>query len=88
MNLETDLQRLFSYGFRPLFLCTVASALLLVGWWIGFVHGDLPAPGGSLNPVSWHAHEMLLGFVGSAVGGFLLTAVAIWTRRPPVRGRR
>jgi uncharacterized protein involved in response to NO len=27
----------------------------------------------------WHAHEMLFGFIGAAIAGFLLTAVPSWT---------
>ena len=38
------------------------------------------------NPIWWHAHEMVFGFAGAAVGGFLLTAAATWTKRPPVAG--
>jgi uncharacterized protein involved in response to NO len=37
-------------------------------------------------PMWWHAHEMIYGFAGAAVGGFALTAVATWTKRPPVAG--
>jgi uncharacterized protein involved in response to NO len=83
---EQYLRRLFSFGFRPLFLCMVLSALILIAWWIGFVAGYLPAPRSGSDLLSWHAHEMLFGFVGAAVGGFLLTAVANWTGRAPVQG--
>jgi uncharacterized protein involved in response to NO len=38
------------------------------------------------DPLSWHIHEMLFGFVMAAIAGFLLTAVANWTRRLPVNG--
>ena len=34
----------------------------------------------------WHVHEMIFGYVGAALGGFILTAVPNWTGRPPVRG--
>ena len=34
----------------------------------------------------WHGHEMLFGFAGAAIGGFLLTAISNWTNRPPVNG--
>jgi uncharacterized protein involved in response to NO len=34
----------------------------------------------------WHGHEMLMGLAGAAIGGFLLTAVANWTSRPPIAG--
>ena len=36
------------------------------------------------GPVSWHAHEMLFGYVVAVVAGFLLTAVPNWASRPPV----
>ncbi|MDA1300202.1 MAG: NnrS family protein [Proteobacteria bacterium] len=86
MDLEGHIKRLFSLGFRPLFTCTCLSGLLLVVWWMGALRGLLPVPGGGADPIAWHAHEMLFGFVGSAIGGFLLTAVANWTGRPPVSG--
>ena len=37
------------------------------------------APFGSLPPHLWHGHEMLFGFIGAAIAGFLLTAVPSWT---------
>jgi len=39
------------------------------------------------DPLSWHIHEMIYGFVTPAVGGFLLTAMADWTGRPAVTDR-
>ena len=38
------------------------------------------------DPLAWHIHEMLFGFVMAAVAGFLLTAIPNWTRQPPVSG--
>jgi uncharacterized protein involved in response to NO len=38
-----------------------------------------------MDPVAWHTHEMFFGFVGAAIGGFLTTAVANWTKRPPIK---
>jgi uncharacterized protein involved in response to NO len=35
--------------------------------------------GNSWPPTLWHAHEMIFGFVGAAIAGFLLTAVPSWT---------
>jgi len=83
---EGLVSRLFSYGFRPLFLCTVLAALAFIGWWIAILEGIVPPPNSVLNPIAWHSHEMMFGFAGSAIGGFLLTAVANWTKRPPVHG--
>src|SRR5690606_8672198 len=42
--------------------------------------------GGSLGPVNWHAHEMVFGYTGAALGGFMLTAIPNWTGRLPVSG--
>ncbi|HJU15439.1 MAG TPA: NnrS family protein [Stellaceae bacterium] len=73
-------------GFRPFFLAAgvwAAAALLL---WLGMLtHGTaLPS---RFDPLAWHIHEMLFGFVMAAIGGFLLTAIPNWTKRLPVGGR-
>ena len=75
----------WSGAFRPLFLCAGLLAIVAVVWWVaGFVHGyAVPSLGTSSY---WHAHEMIFGFGGAAIGGFLLTAIANWTGRPPVAG--
>ncbi len=78
---------LFSYAFRPLFLLCIAYALVAVPVWVLAWVGWAPTTPAVLgNPVWWHAHEMLFGFAGAAVGGFLLTAVATWTNRAPLAG--
>lgn len=67
--------------FRPLFFCAAGFASLGMLAWAAFLHlGWLPAS--SLPPVLWHSHEMLFGFGGALVGGFLLTASANWTGQP------
>ena len=38
------------------------------------------------DPLTWHIHEMLFGFVMAAIAGFLLTAIPNWTGRLPVSG--
>lgn len=76
---------LVSYGFRPFFLFAGIWALVdLLVWMTFFEHGgSLPS---RFDPLSWHIHEMLFGFIMAAIAGFLLTAVANWTGRPPIRG--
>lgn len=69
---------LFAYGFRPLFLAAGVSAAVLVPWWVADVVFGLRPPT-DWAPGLWHGHEMLFGFIGAAVGGFLLTAVPSWT---------
>lgn len=75
----------FSYGFRPFFLSAAAWAIVDILVWITlFEHGGkLPS---RFDALSWHIHEMLFGFIMAAITGFLLTAVANWTGRPPIRG--
>jgi uncharacterized protein involved in response to NO len=81
---------LLSYAFRPFFLLAALLALLgIAGWWLLLTHGvdgsDGPA---NLPPRLRHGHEMLFGFAGAAIAGFLLTAVATWTQRPAVADTR
>jgi uncharacterized protein involved in response to NO len=75
----------WSGAFRPLFLLGGLQALIGVVWWVAAMVHDIPVPAMG-TPALWHAHELLFGFGGAAVGGFLLTAIANWTGRPPVRG--
>lgn len=76
----------FSLGFRPFFLAAGVWASIAIGLWVAIVLGYLRLPT-RFDPVAWHVHEMLFGLVLAAVAGFLLTAVASWTGRPPVSGR-
>jgi uncharacterized protein involved in response to NO len=53
--------------------------------WIGSLQGAVLLPT-AFDPVAWHAHEMLFGFVIAAIAGFLLTAIPNWTGRMPLQG--
>lgn len=72
-------------GFRPLFLAAGFWAACAAPLWVAVWTGLLGYRG-LLDPPLWHVHEMIFGFVGAAIGGFLLTAVPNWTGRLPVRG--
>ncbi len=78
---------LLTYGFRPFFLgATVWAATALTVWIVMLATGDtLPS---RFDPLEWHIHEMLFGFVAAAIAGFSLTAIPSWTGRPPVIGGR
>jgi uncharacterized protein involved in response to NO len=82
----TQTHSFFSAGFRPFFLLAgLEAALMVPAWlllWLGGHAFDL-----SYSPLLWHAHEMLFGFAGAAVAGFLLTAVPNWTGAPPMAGK-
>ena len=69
---------LFSYGFRPFFLAAGIFAVAAIAAWLWvYATGRVPIP--DWPPQLWHAHEMLYGFIGAAIAGFLLTAVPSWT---------
>lgn len=76
---------LFSFGFRPFFLgAAIWAALMMVLWLAMLIHGlRLPT---AFDPVSWHAHELLFGYLGAVAAGFLMTAVPNWTGRMPIVG--
>lgn len=74
-----------SYGFRPFFLLGSLYAGLAILAWLPMFAGELALPT-LLAPQDWHVHEMLYGFAGAVVAGFLLTAVPNWTGRLPLQG--
>jgi uncharacterized protein involved in response to NO len=78
---------LFGRGFRPFFLLTGIQALFAIGAWLAMLRGVGPLPSWS-SATQWHAHEMLFGFAGAALAGFLLTSAPAWTGRPAVTGAR
>jgi uncharacterized protein involved in response to NO len=71
---------LFAHGFRPFFLMAGIVAPMGVALWALALAG-LPIPDGPLPMMRWHAHELLAGFVGAAMIGFLMTAIPNWTGR-------
>jgi uncharacterized protein involved in response to NO len=73
----------FSFGFRPFFFCGALFAGLAIPAWAALFTGRLVIAG---DPMRWHAHEMLFGYLGAVIGGFLLTAIPNWTGRLPVSG--
>ncbi len=72
-------------GFRPFFLLGAFLAALAIPLWIAALQEwPLPAPAGGW--LAWHRHELVFGFAGAIVAGFLLTAVQTWTGRPSLSG--
>ncbi|WP_193175279.1 NnrS family protein [Oricola nitratireducens] len=76
---------ILSFGFRPFFLVGAVWAALAMVIWVCLLAGKDLLPTG-FDPVSWHAHEMLFGYLGAVIVGFLLTAVPNWTGGLPVVG--
>ncbi|HET9639254.1 MAG TPA: NnrS family protein [Allosphingosinicella sp.] len=72
-------------GFRPFFLFGPAWAIVALVLWLAAAGGGLALPS-AFEPLLWHRHEMLFGFVGAVIAGFLLTAIPNWTGRLPIAG--
>jgi uncharacterized protein involved in response to NO len=75
----------FRGSFRPFFFGGAVWAVIALALWLGVLLAGLQVPSG-LDPLSWHRHEMLFGFVGAVIAGFLLTAIPNWTGRLPIAG--
>lgn len=77
---------LLSMGFRPFFILAALMAVLNPSIWIAHYlgHISLRLP---TSVLFWHGHEMLFGFSGALIAGFILTASPNWTRSLPYQGR-
>jgi len=82
---DVPLGGLSAAGFRPFFLAAALLAVVMVPLWLAVLHGKA-AHRGMLEPMVWHAHEMVFGFAAAVIAGFLLTAVRNWTGRETATG--
>lgn len=76
---------IFSFGFRPFFFGAACWAALAMILWIATLTGRVALPT-AFDPISWHAHEFLFGYLSAVVAGFMMTAVPNWTGRMPIVG--
>lgn len=72
-------------GFRPFFFGGAAWAVIALTLWLAALAGGVSLPT-HFEPLAWHRHEMLFGFVGAIIAGFLLTAIPNWTGQLPIAG--
>ena len=72
-------------GFRPFFFLGALWAIVVVALWVAAMAGTVTLPT-LIDPLSWHRHEMLFGYLSAVIAGFLLTAIPNWTGRLPVAG--
>jgi uncharacterized protein involved in response to NO len=75
------------HGFRPFFLLGALWAATVLALWLAVLAGAFALPT-AMDPLAWHRHEMLFGYLAAVIAAFLLTAVPNWTGRLPVRGGR
>ncbi len=76
----------FQLGFRPFFILGSCLSILSITIWAAILLGVISSTG-KLPPPIWHAHEMIFGFAGAALCGFLLTAVPTWCKQPPASAK-
>ncbi|OYT90659.1 MAG: short-chain dehydrogenase [Burkholderiales bacterium PBB3] len=78
---------LFRLGFRPFYLCAAYFGAMAIPVWVlsflGYIAWQPAIPA-----LFWHAHEMLFGFAGAVIVGFLLTAGKAWTGLATPRGAK
>ena len=72
-------------GFRPFFFLGAAWAVVVLGLWMAAMAGSITLPT-AFDALAWHRHEMLFGYLGAVIAGFLLTAIPNWTGRLPIAG--
>jgi len=75
-------QAFLAMAFRPFYLAAALFGASAVIAWVAGFGGSAALPG-----ALWHGHEMIWGYAGAVIVGFLLTAVATWTGQPPLSGR-
>ncbi len=77
---------LWRLAFRPFFLFGALFAASAMVLWLGLLFSGLSLPHGQAA-LGWHRHEMVFGFAGAIIAGFLLTAVQNWTGQPGLSGK-
>lgn len=85
-RVELKLAELFTQSFRPFFFFGSLYAAITVFIWVPAFEGRHEILS-IFDPVDWHIHEMLFGYLPAVMTGFLLTAVPNWTDRSPITGR-
>ncbi|MDA8793395.1 NnrS family protein [Bacteriovoracaceae bacterium] len=78
---------LLSISFRPFFILAASIAAINPVLWVFNYLGQLSLPLPVVDPLFWHAHEMIFGFTGALIAGFILTASANWTNSEPYQGK-
>ena len=78
---------ILSISFRPFFILAALIAVINPIFWILNYLGYLSFSLNHVSPLFWHGHEMLFGFTGALIAGFILTASANWTNSTPYQGK-
>ncbi len=76
---------LLSQGFRPFFFAGALWAALALPLTLAVLFAGIEPPL-LLDPVAYHAHELLFGYLAAVMAGYLLSALPNWTGRLPLQG--
>lgn len=85
MKLFSPAHPLWLAGFRPFFSLAIIFAIVLPTTWALVFSGAIGLSS-NINPIQWHAHEMIFGFGGAVLIGFLLTASKNWVNIRGIHG--
>lgn len=77
---------LWNLGFRPFYLLAALWAALSIPIWVLQLSGRFSKA--LIRSPSWHAHEMIFGFILPVIIGFLFTAGRNWSGHPTPTGRK
>ncbi len=72
---------LFERAYRPFFLGAALFAGFAIPLWLLALKSGLEIPS-SFAAREYHIHEMIFGYLGAVLAGFLFTAMPNWTGRP------
>jgi len=82
LNIEEPYTHKYAFlqlAFRPFFAAAMIFSAIFIGIWAWLYHTGSSLPNVNYNTTTWHAHEMIFGYIMAVVGGFLLTAIKNWT---------
>lgn len=72
-------------AYRLLFIGGSSWAIIVATLWIASYSGTIALPT-AMDSLGWHQHEMLFGYLGAVIAGFLSAAIPNWTGRPAFTG--
>ncbi len=81
------MKTILSIGFRLFFLGASLHAFFLMLIWGGVLFLGFNIDLDNLSISQWHAHELIFGYAGAVIAGFLLTAVTNWTHEETLTGK-
>ncbi len=78
---------LFERGYRPFFPGAALFAGLAIPLWVVALKNGVEIPT-EFSAREYHIHEMIFGYLGAVIAGFLFTAMPNWTGQPALAGTR